>query len=223
MGTYILIFFIVIIALIFYQNKIKIKWKTFLKKGFAPKRGKFGIYCYCGKQGSGKTYSAVEYLLQNKDKRIYSNVKTIQGVKYTPISGFDDLLALRSETDCIILYDEIFTALTKQSKMNTDILDFLSQMRKRRIIFITTAQEWLEINMTLRRYCRYQIQCSMRNVFGIGILTKVFHDAENMKWSQQDNEYISPLLETSISKCNVEVANSYDTFEQIESSNKIKK
>lgn len=223
MGTYILIFFIVIIALIFYQNKIKIKWKTFLKKGFAPKRGKFGIYCYCGKQGSGKTYSAVEYLLQNKDKRIYSNVKTIQGVKYTPISGFDDLLALRSETDCIILYDEIFTALTKQSKMNTDILDFLSQMRKRRIIFITTAQEWLEINMTLRRYCRYQIQCSMRNVFGIGILTKVFHDAENMKWSQQDNEYIAPLLETSVSKCNVEVANSYDTFEQIESSNKIKK
>lgn len=223
MGTYILIFIIVIIALIFYQNKIKIKWKTFLKKGFAPKRGKFGIYCYCGKQGSGKTYSAVEYLLQNKDKRIYSNVKTIQGVKYTPISGFDDLLALRSETDCIILYDEIFTALTKQSKMNTDILDFLSQMRKRRIIFITTAQEWLEINMTLRRYCRYQIQCSMRNVFGIGILIKVFHDAENMKWSQQDNEYIAPLLETSISKCNVEVANSYDTFEQIESSNKIKK
>lgn len=223
MGTYILIFIIVIIALIFYQNKIKIKWKTFLKKGFAPKRGKFGIYCYCGKQGSGKTYSAVEYLLQNKDKRIYSNVKTIQGVKYTPISGFDDLLALRSETDCIILYDEIFTALTKQSKMNTDILDFLSQMRKRRIIFITTAQEWLEINMTLRRYCRYQIQCSMRNVFGIGILTKVFHDAEDMKWSQQDNEYIAPILETSISKCNVEVANSYDTFEQIESSNKIKK
>lgn len=223
MGTYILIFFIVIIVLIFYQNKIKIKWKTFLKKGFAPKRGKFGIYCYCGKQGSGKTYSAVEYLLQNKDKRIYSNVKTIQGVKYTPISGFDDLLALRSETDCIILYDEIFTALTKQSKMNTDILDFLSQMRKRRIIFITTAQEWLEINMTLRRYCRFQIQCSMRNVFGIGILTKVFHDAEDMRWSQQDNEYIAPILETSISKCNVEVANSYDTFEQIESSNKIKK
>ena len=32
----------------------KIKFKTFLRKGFAPKRGRFGIYCYCGKQGSGK-------------------------------------------------------------------------------------------------------------------------------------------------------------------------
>lgn len=215
-----LLFIVLLIAFVVFirSNKIKIKFRTFLKKGFAPKRGKFGVYCYCGKQGQGKTYSAVEYLLQNKDKRIYSNVKTIKGVKYTPIGGFDDLLKLRNETDCIILYDEIFTALTKQSKLNTDVLDFLSQMRKRRIIFITTAQEWLEINMTLRRYCRYQIDCRMINFFGFGILIKTFHDAEAMKWSNEDNEYVAPLLETSISKCNLDVANSYDTFEQIESS-----
>lgn len=215
MFQYIFILIIVIIAVNCWQNKIRIKWKTFFKKGFAPTRGKFGIYCYCGKQGQGKTYSAVEYLLQNKDKRIYSNVTTIKGVKYTPIGGFDDLLKLRSETDCIIFYDEIFTALTRTSRINTDVLDFLSQMRKRRIIFITTAQEWLEINITLRRYCRYQIDCHMRNILGLGILTKKFYDAEQMKWSTIDNEYVAPLQETSISKCNVEVANSYDTFEQI--------
>lgn len=218
MVKYLLIILLIALVVFMRSNKIQIKWKTFLKRGFAPKRGKFGIYCYCGKQGQGKTYSAVEYLLQNKDKRIYSNVKTIKGVKYTPIGGFDDLLKLRDETDCIILYDEIFTALTKTSKMNTDVLDFLSQMRKRRIIFITTAQEWLEINMTLRRYCRYQIDCRMINFFGLGVLVKTFHDAECMKWSQLDNEYVAPLLETSISKCNLEVANSCDTFEQIESS-----
>lgn len=215
-----LVVLLISIIAFFHSNKIKIKWKTFFKKGFAPKRGKFGVYCYCGKQGQGKTYSAVEFLLQNKDKRIYSNVKTIKGVKYTPIGGFDDLLKLRDETDCIILYDEIFTALTKSTKINTDVLDFLSQMRKRRIIFITTAQEWLEINMTLRRYCRYQINCRMVNFFGLGILIKTFHDAESMKWSNEDNEYVAPLLETSVSKCNIEVANSYDTFEQIDSSNK---
>lgn len=220
MAKILILILIISVIIIFHTNKIKIKWKTFFKKGFAPKRGKFGVYCYCGKQGQGKTYSAVEFLLQNKDKRIYSNVKTIQGVKYTPIGGFDDLLKLRDETDCIILYDEIFTALTKSSKINTDVLDFLSQMRKRRIIFITTAQEWLEINMTLRRYCRYQINCRMINFFGLGVLIKTFHDAESMKWSNDENEYIAPLLETSISKCNLEVANSYDTFEQIESSNK---
>ena len=33
----------------------------------------------------------------------------MQGVKYTPIGGFDDLLKLRNDTDCIIVFDEIFT------------------------------------------------------------------------------------------------------------------
>lgn len=214
-----IILFIVLVGIIYiHQNKIKIKWPTFFKKGFAPNRGKFGVYCYCGKQGQGKTYSVVEFLLQNKDKRIYSNITTLQGVKYSPIGDFNDLLALRSESDCIIVYDEIFTALTRSSRINTDVLDFLSQMRKRRIIFLTTAQEWLEINITLRRYCRYQIQCRMFNFFGLGILVKTFSDAENMKWSNDDNDYVAPLLETSISKCNLYVANSYDTYEQIESS-----
>lgn len=218
MIKYILILIIVVVLISIHNNKIKIKWPTFLKKGFAPNRGKFGVYCYCGKQGQGKTYSVVEFLLQNKDKRIYSNISTLQGVKYTPIGDFNDLLKLRSESDCIIVYDEIFTALTRQSKINTDVLDFLSQMRKRRIIFLTTAQEWLEINITLRRYCRYQIQCRMFNFLNLGILVKTFSDAENMKWSNDDNDYVAPLLETSISKCNLYVANSYDTNEQIESS-----
>lgn len=211
---YFIIIVLVIILLIKFRHT-RIKWRTFFKKGFAPKRGKFGVYCYCGKQGSGKTYSAVEFILNNKKIPIYSNVATIKGVDYTYFSGFDELLKLRDKTDCIIFYDEIFTALTKNSRINTDVLDFLSQMRKRRIIFITTAQEWLEINITLRRYCRYQIECKMINLLGLGVLFKHMYDAEQLKWSNEDNEYIAPLIETTISKCNVSVANSYDTFEQI--------
>ena len=212
------IFIIVLIILIFIKFRhTKIKFKTFFKKGFAPKRGKFGVYCYCGKQGSGKTYSAVEFILNNSKFPIFSNVSTIKGVNYTYFSGFDNLLKLRNQHDCIIFYDEIFTALTKSSRINTDVLDFLSQMRKRRIIFITTAQEWLEINITLRRYCRYQIECQMLNILGLGVLVKRMYDAEQLKWSNDDNEYVAPLIETTISKCNLSVANSYDTFEQIKS------
>lgn len=210
-------FIILIIVLLIRFRHTKIKWKTFFRRGFAPKRGKFGVYCYCGKQGSGKTYSAVEFILNNKNMPIYSNVGSIKGVDYTYFSGFDQLLQLRDKTDCIIFYDEIFTALTKTSRINTEVLDFLSQMRKRRIIFITTAQEWLEINITLRRYCRYQIECKMLNILGLGLLIKHMYDAEQLKWSNEDNEYIAPLIETTISKCNFSVANSYDTFEQIKS------
>lgn len=212
-----LIIIIIVVLLIKFRHT-RIKFKTFLKKGFAPKRGKFGVYCYCGKQGSGKTYSAVEFLLNNSHMPIYSNVATIKGIDYEYFNGFDNLLKLKDKTDCIIFYDEIFTALTKGSKISTEVLDFLSQMRKRRIIFITTAQEWLEINITLRRYCRYQIECNILNFFGLGILIKRMYDAEQLKWSNDDNEYIAPLIETTISKCNLSVANSYDTFEQIKTS-----
>lgn len=215
MNLRIIFFIVLIVVLLIRFRKTKIKWRTFFRKGFAPKRGKFGVYCYCGKQGSGKTYSAVEFILNNSHMPIYSNVSTIKGVDYKYFSGFDNLLKLRDKTDCIIFYDEIFTALTKSSKMTKEVLDFLSQMRKRRIIFITTAQEWLEINITLRRYCRFQIECKMLNIFGLGLLIKRMYDAEQLKWDNLENEYIAPLVETTISKCNIRVANSYDTFEQI--------
>ena len=213
-----LLIFLFLIILIIYcvKSHIKIKWRTFFKKGFKPNRGKFGVYCYCGKQGSGKTYSVVEYLRSvPKNKKIYANISSLNGINYTYFNGFDELLKLRNESDCVIVYDEIFTALTRTSRINTDVLDFLSQMRKRKIIFLTTAQEWLEINITLRRYCRYQIDCKMRNIYISGILVKVFRDAERMKWDNLENDYIAPVLETTISKCNVEVANAYDTREEI--------
>jgi hypothetical protein len=213
----IIIFIIVLIVFLFIRFRhTKIKFKTFFKKGFAPKRGRFGVYCYCGKQGSGKTYSVVEFLKQQpKDIKIYANIDTLKGINYTYFNGFDNLLQLRDEHDCVIVYDEIFTALTKSSRLSTEVLDFLSQMRKRRIVFLTTAQEWLEINITLRRYCRFQIECKMYNILGLGILIKSMYDAEQLKWSNDDNEYVAPLVETTISKCNLSVANSYDTFEQI--------
>lgn len=210
--------FIFIVIFYFWKNKIHIKWKTFLKKGFKPNRGIFGIYCYCGKQGSGKTYSVIEFLENNKDKKIYANLTSINSdiIPYTYINGFSDLLSLRSEHDVIIFYDEIFTELTKYSKINTDVLDFLSQMRKRRIIFLTTAQEWGEIPLTFRRYCRYQINCRLiRLPIFKGILIKNFMDAENMHWSNDDNDFVAPLIENTITHTQKFIANLYDTFEQI--------
>lgn len=224
MNLFTILIIIFIIVFIYSFRNIRFKLHTFFKKGFKPVRGKFGVYCYCGKQGSGKTYSVVEFLNENRDKRIYTNLRSLKDIDYTYIETFDDLLDLRSEQDCIIFFDEIFTALTKSDKVDSDILDFLSQMRKRKIIFLTTAQEWLEIPMTLRRYCRYQIDCSMFTFLGLcGILKKDMFDAEQMKWSNEDNEYVAPIITTTISKCNICVAKLYDTFEQIKPSKKNKK
>lgn len=220
MIKFLLIILLLALFVFIKKNHIKVKWKTFFKKGFKVKKGPYGVYCYDGKQGKFKTYSVVEFLLDNKDKKIYSNVTSIKGVEYTPIGDIDDLLKLRNERNCIIFFDEIFTAITKSSKINSslEVMDFLSQMRKREIIFLTTCQEWLELDITLRRYCRYRIHCDTFHLFNLTFIIKTFYNAELMKWSNEDNEYIAPVLETTISKPNLHVANSYDTFETIKPS-----
>lgn len=220
-----LFYIIGIIAIVIFfklkQNNIEIKWRTFTKRGFLVDGGPWGVYCYTGKQGRGKTYSVVEFLLEHKDYKIYSNVNTLQGVSYIYIGTFEELLNIQNDTDdnIIIFYDEIFTALTKNTKMSREVLSFLSQMRKRHIIFLTTAQEWLEINITLRRYVRFQVECDNRSFLGRSYLIKRFYDGENIHWDNMENDYIAPLLSTTISKMLLNVANSYDTYEVIGSSN----
>lgn len=226
----ILVLILIAIVLLFVwkiQNKVKIKWRTFLKRGFAPKRGDFGVYCYDGKQGKGKTYSVVEYLIDNKDSiEIFCNISDIRNIDYTYFTGFDGLIELKHKLDnneiktdkqIVFVYDEIFTELQKQSKLNKEVIDFLCQMRKRKIIFLTTAQEWAEIPLTFRRFCRYEIKCNMVNIFGLGLLFKEFNDAENMKWSDEQQEHIAPLIETTLTKCRKHIADSYNTYLRISS------
>lgn len=239
---FLIIFGVVLIVLCFYK-KVKIKWKTFKGKGFRPKRGPFGLYCYCGKQGTGKTYSLVEYLIDNNNKiQVFSNITGINNVdNITYFQGFNELKELKDKIDMaeyfkrdwiifhnkkiqlqknkqlIFVYDEVFTELQKGSRIGKDIIDFLCQMRKRQIIFLTTCQEWAELPLTWRRFCRFQIDCKMIPFLKTGFLLKTFKDAENMKWSNDEQEHIAPLVETTITKCRQFIAKSYDTRLRISS------
>lgn len=245
----------VLIVVLCFVYKVKIKWRTFLKRGFLPARGNFGIYCYCGAQGRGKTYSVVEYLLDNNDSIVcFCNVAGIQGIDYFYFTGFYELLKLKQILDFnyedindlyqyilslgfeedrafhlfdlllsnedkqkVFVYDEIFTELQRGSKVGQQVLDFLCQMRKRKIIFLTTAQYWSEIPITFRKFCRYEIDCKMYNFLVIGILLKHFRDAEQMKWDDQEQDFVAPLISNTITKCRKHIANSYDTFLRISS------
>ena len=253
----VLVILLVLAVLYCLTNKVRIKFKTFLKPGFRPARGIFGLYCYTGKQGKGKTYSIVEYLLDNKSKNVvFCNIADIDVLDYFYFTGFDELIRLKKILDfnysdyeelfryckslqftdfrsrevvsfiqlakennkqIVFVYDEIFTELQKNTKVSKDVIDFLCQMRKRKIIFLTTAQEWAEIPLTFRRFCRYQIDCIMIPILLTGILIKRFNDAENMKWSDEVQEHVAPLLETTITHTRKEIANSYNTYLRVSS------
>lgn len=225
MGT-ILILIILLTFIILKKLKIHINWKTFLKKGFKKEVDEYGVYCYCGKQGTGKTYSAISFIQNKREKtqKVITNVYSYYERNKNYCIYEPDIIKIiemcekeKFRNKYIIFYDEIFTYLEKGGKMNKKVLGFLSQMRKRGLYFITTAQEWLEIHMTFRRYTRYQIDCSMKNIpfVKLAICINKINDATQMKWDQMENEYIAPIVQTNIKKGNKEIIEMYDTYETI--------
>lgn len=162
-----------------------------------------------------------------KDYKILTNVKSFNAFDDTQyFENIDDIINYcttfkDNDENVIIFFDEIFTILEKQTKINKKILSFISQLRKRHIIFITTAQEWSEINITFRRYVRYQIEC---NMFALPLLHYAFifnsiNDGDQIKWDNDLQEFIAPRISANFSKCNRIIVESYDTFETINTAN----
>lgn len=234
----IFVLLIIFIFLFFKKNNLSIKWRTFKEKGARSVTGDFGVYCYNGSQGKGKTYSLTEFVYDNSDIIVFSNYpfhnkviksKYIKNIIY--YSGFDGLIDIKNKLDnkelddvignsqVVIIYDELFQELMRGDKLSKDVLDFLSQMRKRQIIFLTSAQYWSEIPITFRKFVRYQIDCNFLNFpfLPFSLLVKTFRDGENMKWSNDDQEFIAPIIETTITKVRKSVFNSYDTMYRVSS------
>lgn len=169
----------------------------------------------------------IEYKLKYPRCRIITNVKSFNPfddtLYFTRFSSIMDYCIKNyskpdnEKEQIIIFYDEIFTLLEKNKSLNVDILAFLSQLRKRKIILITTAQEWLEINITFRRYIRYQIDCNMITlpISKYAFCINSINDGDLIKWDNEINEYVAPRVMTKIFKGNKAIVDSYNTFETI--------
>lgn len=226
----ILVIFIVIAIIYIIKNKIVIRFDTFFRKGFEKHQDKYGIYTFAGKQGDGKTYSVIDTLeTTSKNKTVITNVEsyynshkenTIFETDFGKI--YEMLKNLEDCSNYIIFYDELFTLIEK-GRLSKDMLAFISQMRKRKLYLYTTVQEWLELNITFRRYVRYLVECKMTNLkfFNFAISINVIKDAYQMKWDNLENEYVCPIIKTTIKKCSKKIADSYDTFEVIKTSGKL--
>lgn len=189
----------------------------------------FGLYCYTGKQGTGKTYSAINFLIKNKILHNYVVITNVQSfnafsdtIYMTNINDIIDFMVEheKDEKKYIIFFDEIFTILEKKTAINKKILSFISQLRKRKIIFVTTAQEWSEINITFRRYVRFQVSCNMFSIpiLKIAFLLNKVNDGDGIKWDNDSQDWIAPTIATNFMKGNLSIIESYDTFETIKTS-----
>ena len=226
MAKFIAIMILIIVIALFFNKKLVIRIDTFFRKGFALNKDVYGVYCFCGKQGDGKTYSVIDFLYSCKHKgmKVITNVKSYYDHNkdfvlyeksfYNIISKFETGVY---DENYIIFYDEIFTLLEK-GKLDKSVLSFISQLRKRKIMLVTTAQEWLEINVTFRRYCRFQVDCKMFNlpIFNCAFSINEINDGYQLKWDNNENEYVAPRIKTTVKKCGKKLADSYDTYEVID-------
>lgn len=212
---------------IIFKLHLHIDFKSLFKKGFEKKDSPFGLYTYCGKQGEGKTYSAIKFVTEQKKRGNYIVITNVHSYNaYQDTIYIDDIIQLinfvklyhgKNGKKFIILFDEIFTILMKGQSINKEILSFLAQLRKRGIIFVTTAQEWAEIPLTFRRFCRFQISCHMFSfiIFNRAFLLNKICDGYNAKWNDEEQDFVAPILQTNFSKGNIDIINMYDTFETI--------
>lgn len=210
----------VFVVIILGVNKIYVDWRSILAKTLPLDTGVFGVYCFDGKQGSGKTYALTKYLLREGTKKtIYSNMSLKGGIKYKPITDVKHLLSLRDEKNVFIVYDEILNLLNDKSiprDIRDELMEFLSQQRKMKNILFTTAQEWLNIPIDFRRFVRIQVICRTKALgrFG-GILIEEYRDAYEMKWDNLENDYVAPRISKKFSKYEKKIMESYDTYERV--------
>lgn len=218
MGIILLIIPIVMILL--YINKISIDWTSFFQPTLPLDRGIFGVYCFEGKQGSGKTYALTKYLKRyGKNTTIFSNITLYGGIEYEKIQSIEHLLSLRDSKNVFIVYDEILNLLNDKAiprDMRDDLMEFLTQQRKMKNILFTTTQEWLNVPIEFRRFVRIQIICSTKPLgrFG-GILKEEYRDGYQIHWDQLENEYVAPRMALKFSKYEREIMQSYNTFERV--------
>lgn len=176
--------------------------------------------------GKGKTFTAVKFLKEQIEENGYILITNLLSLhKNIPNSIYEvDFLKIielvvnqEGDNKYIIFYDEIFTTLEKSGSLRRDFLSFLSQLRKRKILLISTAQEWLEINITFRRYVRFQVDCNMKSFpfCNLAYCINYVKDGDLLHWDNLENDYVAPIIQTNIFKCNKEIADLYDTMETI--------
>lgn len=150
-----------------------------------------GVYCFCGKQGSGKTISAVRLIsniyLDYKDVYLITNVslntdilKHIPKENIIPFERYYQLF-LVYDKPVIFFIDEAHILFNSLESKNADVNMFqvISQNRKRQRVFILTSQVFSRLQLVMREQINTIITC---NTY-LGYLTHcvVYHDFEKQR------------------------------------------
>lgn len=205
---------------------MRVYWRTFKDKYKRPPKNQFpvGSIVFKGYQGSGKTLSLVQYVIELQkefpDCLIYSNV-IINGLDNFKLITDDNVLnealtVKNGPQGVAVVLDEAHLYFGKKSGIPLDVLTAISQQRKDRRRMIFTSQIWEELDISLRKQVKDIVSC--RNIFGF-IQINTVSDGETLTYDKLKSAYVANKRYTYIFKHNELLYQRYDTYQKIISNN----
>lgn len=179
----------------------------------------YGITCFIGMFGHGKTLSMTHHVRQLYKKYgdkilIISNYKLV-GIPYVELVNFNQLLRLADDHQgyegYVVCIDEIEAVLSNRSYSSFPLalLSPLCQQRKLHIKMFVSAQRWAMIDIIFRRITNHVVDC---NKFW-RLQSMRYYDAWDYE-NAQNTQLIKPFGAFWWFVRNIDY-NSYDTSEQI--------
>lgn len=190
--------------------KIKIDFKSFFQRGVKSLNDDFGIFLITGYQGSGKTWYSIYLMEKEKNRTIYTNIKSYKSKKNNVVY-FDtiDEIIENTEKNCIFLIDEVSKRYTKDSKQDLKFYSWLQQSRKNNRYVYLITQEYIQVPMWLRGIANKVYTTSklsflplFKTSLGVPVLN------ENYEWDIDVFAFVIYKRTKKISAC-------YDTLETI--------
>lgn len=124
----------------------------------------YGLTCFVGRQGGGKTISMVEYL--DRMKEIYPDAIVVTNFNYTkqdlPFTSWRQFTDVRNGLRGVIFaIDELQNEYNSNNWKDfpEDLLSVVTMQRKQRIKIIATTQVFTRVVKQLREQCYEVVEC----------------------------------------------------------------
>lgn len=148
---------------------------------YGRKFNEYGVTCYAGRQGYGKTIAMVEYLERMRKK--YPDVMILTNFNYKyetmPFDDWQQFYEIRNgEKGVIFAIDEIQNEYnsTKWKEFPESLLSEITQQRKQKVKIIVSTQVYTRMVKPLREQTFDVVEC--RTLLGRWTFTKAFDSIE---------------------------------------------
>jgi hypothetical protein len=181
-----------------------------------------GTQVYVGRQGSGKTISAVRHLIEIKNRYpkaiVVTNLQLNVPWDYTQFSSAGELMKLLTGVDngkygVVYLIDEIHTYFNSVESKGIPPYVFteISQQRKQRKTIIGTSQLFMRIAKPFREQCDNMVSCN--TWFGVFTRNRVY---DGMTLEQDyDGSLIGDVKKRGFFWHSRELRQVFDTYQKV--------